>query len=170
MTSKQQERPPIRRFLIGRSQEQCHIVIDDPQRTVSSVHAELFLDSMNRWYLLDRQSRNGTFINRGEGWVRFKQGFVEPGQKIAFCQIVRDVAWLIEQSQHPNPRVVGETPGPVEEPAVDEEEGQLSAPDEPLTSQPEDEPATQQIERFVYERRPDGSVHRVPVRGGGKKS
>lgn len=163
MTSKQQERPPIRRFLIGRSQEQCHIVIDDPHRTVSSVHAELFQDGMGRWYLLDKQSRNGTFINRGQNWERFKQGFVEPGQKIAFCQIVRDVAWLIEQSRHPNPQVVGEPPATTKKSPVDEEEGHLEQPDEPLPPEPEDEPATQRVERFIYRRFPDGSIRKVPV-------
>lgn len=99
MTSNQKDRPAIKRFLIGRSPEKCDIVIDDPSRTVSSVHAELFQDGMNRWYLQDRQSRNGTFINRGDKWEHFPEGFVEPGQSLAFSQEVRAVSWLIEQAQ-----------------------------------------------------------------------
>jgi len=170
VTSKQQERPPIRRFLIGRSREKCQIVIDDPQRTVSSVHAELFRDGMGRWYLLDRKSRNGTFIHRGENWERFKQGFVEPGQKIAFCQIVRDVDWLIEQTRKPIPVVDKPAPAPApEKPTVHEDKGRLQEVEEVTDPIPDDEPATRRVERFVYERRPDGTIVKVPV-SGDKKS
>lgn len=157
-SKQQQQQPQIKRFLIGRSAEQCDIVIDDPQRTVSSVHAELFLDSMNRWYVLDRNSRNGTFINRGEHWERFKQDFVEPGQQLAFSNVVYEVSWLIEQAQRLSPRVV--------QPHEEKVEADLDIPEPPQPIVPPAEAATQRS--YTYERGPDGKIRKVPVSGGGR--
>jgi len=101
MANDPQERTWKNLYLIGRSRKKCDIVIASPM--VSSVHAVLFLDSMGRWFVRDRDSRNGTFIDHGQGWERFREGLVKPGQKIAFANVVREVGWLIEQASRVSP-------------------------------------------------------------------
>ena len=86
------------RFRIGRSLQRSDIVIDDPKRTVSSVHAELVLDSKGRWYLTD-QSTNGTFVYRAELWMPLRKGFVNPGERVRFGARVVDFNWLIDQAR-----------------------------------------------------------------------
>ena len=86
------------RFRIGRSLQRADIVIDDPKRTVSSVHAELSLDRKGRWHLTD-QSTNGTFVYRAELWMPLRRGFVNPGERVRFGARVVDVNWLIYQAR-----------------------------------------------------------------------
>ena len=86
------------RFRIGRSSQRADIVIDDPKRTVSSVHAELLLDSKGRWYLTDH-STNGTFVYRAELWMPLRKGFVNPGERVRFGARVVDFNWLVDQAR-----------------------------------------------------------------------
>jgi len=141
MTSDPQERTWKNLYLIGRSRKKCDIVIASP--VVSSVHAVLFLDSMGHWFVRDRESRNGTFIDRGQGWERFREGLVKPGQKIAFANIAREVSWLIEQAAWVSPGV---------DDAVSPESNG-NGHTGPL--EPAEEPPTRLVR---YQRDPDGGV------------
>jgi predicted component of type VI protein secretion system len=74
-------------------------VIEDPQRTVSSLHAELYQDELGRWYLIDR-SRNGTFVYRNGNWMKLNHEAIAPGESLSFGKQVVTVDWILRQIQH----------------------------------------------------------------------
>ena len=89
---------PTKYYRIGRSAEDSDIVIEDPQRTVSSLHAELYQDELGRWYLIDR-SRNGTFIYRNSSWTKLKHDAIAPGESLSFGKQIVTVDWILSQIQ-----------------------------------------------------------------------
>jgi predicted component of type VI protein secretion system len=90
---------PNKHYRIGRSADDSDIVIEDPQRTVSSLHAELYQDELGRWYLIDR-SRNGTFVYRNSNWMKLNHEAIAPGESISFGKQIVTVDWILRQIQH----------------------------------------------------------------------
>jgi len=79
-----------RTFILGR---EGHIYISDP--SVSKEHAELkFIDG--RIHLRDLGSTNGIYLVENNKPVRFKQGYVEPGQTVAIGTEQHTVRGLLE--------------------------------------------------------------------------
>ncbi len=89
----------MKRYQIGRPPKRADIVIPDPNRTVSTLHAELSQDENERWRLIDRGSANGTFIFRNGSWSALERGFIEAHDRLSFGKYIVDATWLIEQAQ-----------------------------------------------------------------------
>ncbi len=66
-------------YLIGRSAE-ADVVLTDG--SVSRLHAELVRGKDGTWYLTDRNSTGGTYLQSGGEWVPVKQGFVRVGDRV----------------------------------------------------------------------------------------
>ena len=90
---------PKKRYRIGRSVNGSDIVIEAPDGTVSSFHAELYQDELGRWWLLDR-SRNGTFIYRNDSWRKLNHESVSPEESISFGTHVMTVAAILKEAQN----------------------------------------------------------------------
>ena len=69
--------PPT--YVIGRSAH-ADIVLGDA--TVSRQHAELVKAKDGTWYLTDRRSTGGTYVQEQGNWVPLRQGFVRPGDRL----------------------------------------------------------------------------------------
>lgn len=69
----------MRSYRIGRGAS-CEIIVD--HQSVSRLHAELCIGADGRYYLTDCNSRGGSFkFDKGD-WVRVRQSFIEPTQKL----------------------------------------------------------------------------------------
>lgn len=79
----------MRILTIGR--KDTDIVLQDPNKDVSRLHAELTISDDGRYYLADCGSSNGTFVRRhGAGrWDEVKQEFVTEQDLLRFgtCEI-----------------------------------------------------------------------------------
>lgn len=98
---------PFRCFKVGRSLSRADISIEDPELSVSSLHAELSHHQDGRWFLTDC-SANGTYILRQGRWQPLERGFIEPGERLSFGKRIIDAAWLIQEAE----RLEGKTPSP----------------------------------------------------------
>jgi len=97
--------PSLRRFRVGRSVNRADISIEDPELSVSSLHAELSRHQDGRWFLTDC-SINGTYVFRKGRWQPLERGFIRPGERLSFGKRIVDAGWLIQQAesleaQHP---------------------------------------------------------------------
>lgn len=105
----------MRILTIGR--KDTDIVLQDPNKDVSRLHAELTLTDDGRFYLADCGSSNGTFVRRSRPgqsarWEELKQEFVNEADLLRFgtCEItVRDLLRLAPSAARPGP-------APAEEP------------------------------------------------------
>jgi pSer/pThr/pTyr-binding forkhead associated (FHA) protein len=69
---------------IGR-EASCELSLEHP--TVSRFHARIELANDGFVSLLDTGSRNGTFLNRGDSWIRFKRVTLCIGDRIRFGEL-----------------------------------------------------------------------------------
>jgi pSer/pThr/pTyr-binding forkhead associated (FHA) protein len=60
----------------------CDLVLDYP--TVSRVHARIGLGDEGQVSVLDNDSRNGTYLNRNENWIRVRKAILCVGDRIRF--------------------------------------------------------------------------------------
>jgi len=65
-------------LIVGRDQSKCQIVLVDDQ--ISRQHAWVGLDESGQVVLRDRESSNGSFINK----VRVKEGILKPNDAVSF--------------------------------------------------------------------------------------
>ncbi len=87
----------MKRYQIGRSADKADIVVEDPERTISAIHGEMSCDELGRWFYQDA-SRNGTYVHRGEEWVRLEKGFISPDERLRLGAQEVAVTWLIQQA------------------------------------------------------------------------
>ena len=60
----------------------CDLVLEHP--TVSRVHARIELADDGRVSVLDSDSRNGTYLNRNDAWIRVRKVTLCVGDRIRF--------------------------------------------------------------------------------------
>lgn len=60
------------------------IVLNDDNKEVSRLHAELTVTDGGSYYLVDCGSRNGTLVWRRDGWKPIKQEYVQADDPIRF--------------------------------------------------------------------------------------
>lgn len=53
-------------------------------QSVSRRHAELVVTNTRRFYLTDCASSGGTYVSRNGEWVRIRQDYVEPNERVRF--------------------------------------------------------------------------------------
>jgi len=110
----------MNRITIGRSNTN-DIILPDP--SVSRQHAELRSDGRGRYFLIDLDSTNGTYVRDGGAWVRIRQGFVAADERVQFGELVTTLGTLLgngaataedEHAGEPEPRddAIDETPPP----------------------------------------------------------
>jgi predicted component of type VI protein secretion system len=92
---------------IGRS-GRCSIVLEDP--SVSRMHAEATVTSNGRVFVIDRNSSQGTFLDRGQGPEPITQQFVTLDDVVFFGDARMSGSELLEQGRrrsamapHPEP-------------------------------------------------------------------
>lgn len=62
-------------FVIGRDPRRVSVILSSD--AVSAVHADLTVTADGRYYITDRHSYNGTYVDYGRGWERLTQGYVD---------------------------------------------------------------------------------------------
>ena len=72
----------MRILTIGR--KGTDIVLEDPQKQISRLHAELTITDGGRYYLVDCGSSNGTSVKRQGTWKPIKQEYVTEDEEIRF--------------------------------------------------------------------------------------
>ncbi len=85
-------------YAIGRGTGN-HIVIRDGRGydTVSTNHAELVLDHEGRYFLIDKGSRNGTYVRRAGKWQRVRQEYVDGADRILLGDFETSVSDLMRR-------------------------------------------------------------------------
>lgn len=91
----------MRILTIGR--KDTDIVLQDPNKDVSRLHAELTVSDDGRFYLADCGSSNGTFVKRPQSgrWESIKQDYINEQDLLRFgtCEIaMRDLLRLVPRA------------------------------------------------------------------------
>ena len=60
------------------------IVLEDDEKQISRLHAELTITDTGNYYLVDCGSSNGTAIKRENSWKLIKQEFVSKDDQVRF--------------------------------------------------------------------------------------
>jgi predicted component of type VI protein secretion system len=60
------------------------LVLEDTEKQISRLHAELTITDGGRYYLVDCGSSNGTAVKRQGAWKPLKQDFVSEEEEIRF--------------------------------------------------------------------------------------
>ena len=84
----------FRTYRVGRSVG-SDVQLDDPG--VSRRQIELTLTAHGKFFIVDCNSSCGTFIWREEVWIPFKQGYVEPHEKLRFGSFALKLSNLLER-------------------------------------------------------------------------
>ena len=82
----------------------CDLVLD--HSTVSRYHAQIELADDDRVFVCDNDSRNGTFLNRNDSWIRIKKVTLCIGDRIRFGDIevsLKDITAVF--GRHSNARL-----------------------------------------------------------------
>ena len=82
----------------------CALVLD--HSTVSRYHAQIELADDERVFVCDNGSRNGTFLNRNDSWIRIKKVTLCIGDQIRFGDIevsLKDITAVF--GRHSNARL-----------------------------------------------------------------
>jgi len=82
----------------------CDLVLD--HTTVSRYHAQIELADDDRVFVCDNDSRNGTFLNRNDSWIRIKKITLCIGDRIRFGDIevsLKDITAVF--GRHSNARL-----------------------------------------------------------------
>jgi len=72
----------MRILTIGR--KGTDIVLEDAEKQISRLHAELTITDDDRYYLVDCGSSNGTAVKRQGAWKAIKQTYVTEDEEIRF--------------------------------------------------------------------------------------
>jgi pSer/pThr/pTyr-binding forkhead associated (FHA) protein len=72
----------MRILTIGR--KGTDIVLEDAEKQISRLHAELTVTDGGRYYLVDCGSSNGTSVKRQGAWKPLKQDYVTEDEEIRF--------------------------------------------------------------------------------------
>lgn len=67
---------------IGR--KDTDIVLEDSQKQISRLHAELTITDTGRYYLVDCGSSNGTAVKQQGAWKPIKQEYVTEDDEVRF--------------------------------------------------------------------------------------
>ena len=84
----------MRTYLIGRSPK-ANIVIQDADRSVSSIHLELTEDADGKFYIIDCNSTNGTYRKHGGRWNAIQQTYVNQDEQILLGKYLTTVRELL---------------------------------------------------------------------------
>lgn len=103
--------PEIKTYLIGRNPD-CDIVLGDS--TVSRRHAELVQGADGRFYLTDRESAAGTWVQRSGDWQQLRQAFVEADEPVMLGRYATSVRALLKLVAQRKPGGGGAHPAPAE--------------------------------------------------------
>ena len=60
------------------------IVLEDSNKQISRLHAELTVTDSDKYYLVDCGSSNGTSVKRGGNWQPVKQEYVGKDDEVRF--------------------------------------------------------------------------------------
>lgn len=60
------------------------IVLEDSNKQISRLHAELTITDSDKYYLVDCGSSNGTSVKRQGGWQPVKQEYVRKDDEVRF--------------------------------------------------------------------------------------
>jgi pSer/pThr/pTyr-binding forkhead associated (FHA) protein len=78
------------------------IVLEDAEKQISRLHAELTITDSGRYYLVDCGSSNGTAIKRNGAWKPLKQEYVTGDDEIRFGGYYSiQVSDLLRKAQEP---------------------------------------------------------------------
>jgi len=91
ITLYDQDQTPLNNRTIGR-ETSCDLVLE--HSTASRLHARIELASDRKVYVLDAGSRNGTFLNRNDDWIRVKKVSLCVGDRIRFGEYEVPLAQL----------------------------------------------------------------------------
>lgn len=83
----------MKRITIGRSQGN-DVVLGD--MSVSRRHAELRTNGSGRYFLIDLDSTNGTFVRDGGQWVRLRQGYVSAEERLQIGDVITTLETLLD--------------------------------------------------------------------------
>lgn len=83
----------MKRITIGRNRSN-DVVLGD--LSVSRRHAELRADGRGRYFLIDLDSTNGTWVRDGGDWMRLRRGYVEPGERLQIGDVETTVDALLD--------------------------------------------------------------------------
>jgi len=72
----------MRILTIGR--KGTDIVLNDSEKQISRLHAEVTVTDDGRYYLVDCGSSNGTAVKRQGAWKPIKQAFVSEDEEVRF--------------------------------------------------------------------------------------
>lgn len=103
--------PEIKTYLIGRNPD-CDIVLGDS--TVSRRHAELVQGADGRFYLTDRESAAGTWVQRSGDWQQLRQAFVDSDEPVMLGRYATSVRALLKLVAQRKPGGGGAQPAQVE--------------------------------------------------------
>lgn len=60
------------------------VVLEDPAKEISRLHAELTITDTGRYYLVDCGSSNGTAVKSNGSWKTVKQEYVNTDDEVRF--------------------------------------------------------------------------------------
>ena len=83
---------------IGRESNSMTVDVAIPRSedTVGRIHAELSILTDGRYYLLDRESVNGTFLFKSGTWEKINNSYVTPDSRVRFGEYETTVSLMLE--------------------------------------------------------------------------
>jgi hypothetical protein len=91
----------MKRWTVGsRSRRKSDLSLND--ETVSALHAEIMRTDDGRWMIQDRDSTNGTARFVDGQWVRIRQAYISPDDRLRFGRAETSVRQLLK-SRHADP-------------------------------------------------------------------
>jgi pSer/pThr/pTyr-binding forkhead associated (FHA) protein len=88
----------MKKYLVGRSATKVDITIPDPERTVSGIHLELVEDAGDNYYAIDCNSKNGTYRQKGDQWMRILKEYVKLDEPLLLGKYQTSVRQLLAMS------------------------------------------------------------------------
>lgn len=88
----------MKTYLVGRS-NQADIALTNADHSVSNFHLELTKDSDGKYYIIDRNSTNGTFHQRNGRKCSIRQTYVDFDEPLILGKYQTTVRQLLSQLQ-----------------------------------------------------------------------
>ncbi|MDM8560624.1 FHA domain-containing protein [Candidatus Parabeggiatoa sp. HSG14] len=85
----------MKKYLVGRSNSKVDITITDPERTVSGIHLELIEDTGDNYYVVDCNSKNGTYHQQNGQWKRIIKDYVKVDEPLLLGKYQTSVHQLL---------------------------------------------------------------------------